>query len=84
MLERLRFHGPALVAIWLVWAFVFYAGKKITAGDNLGATRGRFRNLLEYFNDIIEFFGRAQTGYGVMTLAVFGAVFSTVYTLRDP
>jgi len=46
MLERLRFHGPALVAIWLVWAFVFYAGKKITAGDNLGATRGRFRNLL--------------------------------------
>jgi hypothetical protein len=84
MLDKLRFKGPLIIASSLVFSFVFYVGDLMSSGESLGGNRGIMRLIADLLNFLADTFGEVQAGYGVMTIAIFGGVFTAVWIWRDP
>lgn len=83
MLDRLRFIGPAIFAVSLVFGFIFYVGYRIYGGDRLGGARGIMRMLAEALNSLSDSFGPALTGYAIMALALAGGISTAVWLWRS-
>lgn len=83
MFERVRFLLPTLISIWALFGGLFYVGTRLAAGETMKANRGILRMLADGLNGLAEALGPGMAGYGLMTLAIFGAVFCTVWVWRE-